>query len=407
MKNMKHVILTAVAGLAASVNACPPEECNITPASAALNRAYAQADADDQALALVSPEVVRIVRIKNQNGKDISIEDRNGVITVTIDGKPIPADRVSMKDDTVEIRDDKGDVILTEKLPPAPPVPPAAIAPLAPLAPVSPAFPGNASRVWSRNSAAQRPKLGITMDEASSDVLEHLGLDPDGEYAMIDEVYEDMPAQRAGLKARDIIVSVDGQTPATTELIRETLAKKKTGETIVFDIVRKGQREKITATLDADSNGKVQRHAENKDGDAAGNKDIWLVQPGITPGVPRDTNSRVDWEAWAKQMEERAKEFGARGEAFGKDLADRLLQEFQSGKMNFAVPRGEGQRPMMLQLQSERERELEEQLKQMEQQLRRMEEQLRRMEQRLSPQPVTPSGGTTPSPAPYSPWLVF
>jgi serine protease Do len=57
------------------------------------------------------------------------------------------------------------------------------------------------------------------------------------------------PAERAGLRAQDIIVSIDGQKIATTGDLRRELFRKKPGDNVRVEVVRDGQRHTLTITL--------------------------------------------------------------------------------------------------------------------------------------------------------------
>jgi S1-C subfamily serine protease len=57
------------------------------------------------------------------------------------------------------------------------------------------------------------------------------------------------PAERAGMRAQDIIVAIDGQAINTVGDMRRELFKKKPGDTVRVEIVRDGKRMTLTVTL--------------------------------------------------------------------------------------------------------------------------------------------------------------
>lgn len=123
------------------------------------------------------------------------------------------------------------------------------------------AVPGSAPNTINLSAAtvqpAEQPKvmLGITMGEAPAEVLEQIGLE--GESAIrVDSVIEGLPASLAGLKPGSIIIAINGQSPATTLLLRETLADLNPGDMLDLKVVRGGQRELVEIELaeyDADA----------------------------------------------------------------------------------------------------------------------------------------------------------
>lgn len=98
--------------------------------------------------------------------------------------------------------------------------------------------------------AVEQPKvmLGITMGEAPAELLEQIGLEP-GSAIRVDTVIDGLPAAEAGLKPGSIIVSIDGETPATATLLRERLMHLSPGDTLHLKVVRGGQRQAIDVQL--------------------------------------------------------------------------------------------------------------------------------------------------------------
>ncbi|MGQ0570081.1 MAG: S1C family serine protease [Armatimonadota bacterium] len=57
------------------------------------------------------------------------------------------------------------------------------------------------------------------------------------------------PAERAGMQAQDIVVSIDGQKITTIGDMRRELFRKKPGDTVKVEVVREGKRLTFTVTL--------------------------------------------------------------------------------------------------------------------------------------------------------------
>jgi S1-C subfamily serine protease len=57
------------------------------------------------------------------------------------------------------------------------------------------------------------------------------------------------PAERAGVRAQDIIVSIDGQKISNTSDLRRELFRKKPGDNVRVEVVREGRRVTLTITL--------------------------------------------------------------------------------------------------------------------------------------------------------------
>ena len=95
--------------------------------------------------------------------------------------------------------------------------------------------------------------LGISMgdkEELSDESLaEVLGLDASEGGVLISRVIEDSPAEEAGLRGGDVIVAVDGQSVRDSASLLVIIAYKKPGDDVRLDVVRRGERKTITATL--------------------------------------------------------------------------------------------------------------------------------------------------------------
>src|SRR5262245_49449432 len=155
-----------------------------------------------------------------QNQVEVRIE--NGKITAKANGKSVPEDRIVREGDRVRIMGADGEVLAefnqsdTPQPPKAPKAPKAAKAPKAPKPPTSwTPFPDQPAG-WT----PPKVMIGITMGEPSEDALKDHDL-KEGQAILIERVIEGLPADKAGLKADDIITEIDGQKPANQEKLRE------------------------------------------------------------------------------------------------------------------------------------------------------------------------------------------
>jgi hypothetical protein len=91
--------------------------------------------------------------------------------------------------------------------------------------------------------------IGITMDEPAEALRKNYDLKP-GEAIFVQRVIEGLPAEKAGLKASDIITEIDGRKPVSQEVLREILSGKEPGDTVKFTVLRKGGDETVRVTLE-------------------------------------------------------------------------------------------------------------------------------------------------------------
>ncbi len=193
--------------------------------------------------------------IQSSDGEDTySITINGGDIEAKVNGKAVPAERVRRSKDKVEILDDHGKVIKSfdvslggaglggadarprsrtfRQVDPAQPMEP--MQPFPPMEGMAMAMP--------------KVMIGITMGEPSEALAGHLGIKQD-EAVLVEKVYEGLPADKAGLKAQDIIVEVDGVRPINQLKFRETINKHEAGEKVTLKVLRKGEEQKLTVEL--------------------------------------------------------------------------------------------------------------------------------------------------------------
>ncbi|HIH28455.1 MAG TPA: PDZ domain-containing protein, partial [Thermoplasmata archaeon] len=91
-----------------------------------------------------------------------------------------------------------------------------------------------------------RPWLGILGVDINPTLASYYSLASD-EGALIVQINEESPADKAGLKPGDIILEIEGKHMNGMEDVRHTIWKRKTGENITLKILRKHRQ--IQGTL--------------------------------------------------------------------------------------------------------------------------------------------------------------
>ena len=74
-------------------------------------------------------------------------------------------------------------------------------------------------------------------------------LNPNGKGMLIIEVQADSAAAKAGVKAKDVILKIDGTEPTSLQEFRAILELKQPGDEVTLDILRDGKEEKVKVTL--------------------------------------------------------------------------------------------------------------------------------------------------------------
>jgi len=97
----------------------------------------------------------------------------------------------------------------------------------------------------------RRGRIGVILARVDDALSVHLGLDPD-HVVMIESVVPDAAADLAGVQAYDIITHIDGQSPVTRELLRESVLKRAPGEVIEVTVLRAGETMDISIEVQAE-----------------------------------------------------------------------------------------------------------------------------------------------------------
>ncbi len=84
------------------------------------------------------------------------------------------------------------------------------------------------------------PALGIVGEDLSGQLAEYFGV-PDNEGVLVREVRRGTPAEKAGLKAGDVILRVNGERIRTLAELREKLRSRREEKTVRLDVLRRGQ----------------------------------------------------------------------------------------------------------------------------------------------------------------------
>ncbi len=93
------------------------------------------------------------------------------------------------------------------------------------------------------------PALGIEAEDLSGQLGAYFGA-PNGTGVLVRSVHADTPAARAGLKAGDVIVKLDGAPVKSVSGLRDELREKRDQKSVTLGVLRKGSELNLTVQLE-------------------------------------------------------------------------------------------------------------------------------------------------------------
>lgn len=97
-----------------------------------------------------------------------------------------------------------------------------------------------------------RPRLGVEAKELGKDLAPYFKAKA-GEGVLVLEVEEESVAEEAGIKAGDVIQKVGDESISSVEELRESLEDFEEGDEVAIQLLRKGKRHTVNATMDEPS----------------------------------------------------------------------------------------------------------------------------------------------------------
>lgn len=96
---------------------------------------------------------------------------------------------------------------------------------------------------------AKRGFIGVSLVDLTSDLRSYFGV-ADDTGVLVSEAVKGSPAEKAGIRAGDVIVSVDGKSVDSSREIGELVRAMKKGDTVKVDVRRKGTAQQFLVTID-------------------------------------------------------------------------------------------------------------------------------------------------------------
>ena len=106
-----------------------------------------------------------------------------------------------------------------------------------------------------KNGKVKRAQLGVVVQPVTPALARSFGL-KDNKGALIGDVTPNSPAAEAGIKAGDVITSMNGKPVDDNNQLRNRIAMTEPGSKVELEVIRDGQVKSLTAKLSEQSDGK-------------------------------------------------------------------------------------------------------------------------------------------------------
>ena len=96
--------------------------------------------------------------------------------------------------------------------------------------------------------SVKRGQLGVSMYTVTPDIAHALGL-PNATGALVSQIVDGSPAQKAGIHVNDVITSVNGQQVKSNSELRNSIGLLRVGDKVEIGVLRDGKPLKVTAII--------------------------------------------------------------------------------------------------------------------------------------------------------------
>lgn len=148
----------------------------------------------------------------------------------------------------------------------------------------------------------KRAHLGVSLVDLTAELRDHYGASKDAG-VLVGAVEEGSPADKAGVRVGDIILSVDGKDVDSSTDLRLGLSEKKEGDSVRLEVLRGRSRQALVATVVEKEGVRILRGSELRDLPVILDSPEWRARfESMVPGNCNDLQSRI------KELEGRLKE---------------------------------------------------------------------------------------------------
>ena len=127
--------------------------------------------------------------------------------------------------------------------------------------------------------------LGVGIQNLTPELAEYYGAE-DNQGALVTQVFDGDPADRAGIRKGDIITAVDGKKIATSRELSQEVANSRVGEKVSVSVLRDGRERSVEVELTKRKDSRLSLR-DPADDSGAENGDLGLKLSELTPDTAR------------------------------------------------------------------------------------------------------------------------
>jgi len=135
------------------------------------------------------------------------------------------------------------------------------------------------------SGSVTRGWLGVTIQDLTPELADYYGLEG-VKGAMVGEVFKGDPAEKAGIKAKDVIVEVDGEKIGSSRDLSRVIAATHVGEKVTIKVLRNGKERTFRI--------KIVKRTDDKEAmamhDSGEVTDLGMAVSSLTPDLARRLN---------------------------------------------------------------------------------------------------------------------
>lgn len=187
----------------------------------------------------------------------------------------------------------------------------------------------------------RRGQIGVAIQDITPDLREAFALENGQAGVLVSDVSETMPAYKAGLRAGDVIIQVDGKKTTSTGQLRSRIGIKKIGDIVNVTVLREGKSKQFKVEIAEPksmtvSNGSLHSLLEGARFENEGNGNGVVVVNVAVNSIAESHGLRVG-DVIVGANQQRVKNISSFTKALKRNESALLLQIYRNGGSFFIV----------------------------------------------------------------------